>query len=314
MRDDDLAAAVLAASAPESGGMPPLIGLSAVRRLAVEWGVPPLQVERTALENGVVPVRYQLNLGTIGIAGQLELLLSTVGVCGLGGLGGGVVESLARFGVGRLILVDGDVFEEHNLNRQLFCTETSPGRPKVDEASERVAAVNSSIEVASHHRFIGPDDVTEVFRGADVVIDSSKHVSTALVLRHVPGIDLRIVHLVRDSRGVAYSWTKEVARPEVANGKLMPRVRPSVSAAWGNFFNGSFHGIRALGTPAAFLSAAICSTSSFDAGFCLSFMPAAIAPCTLPTATLSQSQPVSFTNLLASSRSVKPIFFWKISS
>ena len=154
--------------------MPPLIGLSAVRRLAVEWGVPPLQVERTALENGVVPVRYQLNLGTIGIAGQLELLLSTVGVCGLGGLGGGVVESLARFGVGRLILVDGDVFEENNLNRQLFCTETSPGRPKVDEASERVAAVNSSIEVASHHRFIGPDDVTEVFRGADVVIEGMR--------------------------------------------------------------------------------------------------------------------------------------------
>ncbi|MDD3717364.1 MAG: HesA/MoeB/ThiF family protein [Actinomycetota bacterium] len=162
--------------------MPPLIGLSAVRRLAVEWGVPPLQVERTALENGVVPVRYQLNLGTIGIAGQLELLLSTVGVCGLGGLGGGVVESLARFGVGRLILVDGDVFEENNLNRQLFCTETSPGRPKVDEASERVAAVNSSIEVASHHRFIGPDDVTEVFRGADVVIDALDSVPARLAL------------------------------------------------------------------------------------------------------------------------------------
>ena len=49
--------------------------------------------------------------------------------------------------------------------------------------------------------------------GASVVVDSSKHASTAFLLRRAPGLDLRVVHLVRDSRGVAYSWSKRVQRP-----------------------------------------------------------------------------------------------------
>lgn len=67
--------------------------------------------------------------------------------------------------------------------------------------------------------------------GARVVIDASKHASTAFLLRRVPGIDLRVVHLVRDSRGVAYSWTKEVKKPEVAGGDdaFMPQYSPSSS-------------------------------------------------------------------------------------
>jgi hypothetical protein len=67
--------------------------------------------------------------------------------------------------------------------------------------------------------------------GARVVIDASKHASTAFLLRRVPGIDLRVVHLVRDSRGVAYSWTKEVLKPEVTGGDdaFMPQYSPSSS-------------------------------------------------------------------------------------
>jgi len=68
--------------------------------------------------------------------------------------------------------------------------------------------------------------------GARVLIDSSKHVSTATFLRHVPGIDLRIVHLVRDARGVAYSWGKVKARPEAGEDALMARSSPSQAAAW----------------------------------------------------------------------------------
>ena len=71
--------------------------------------------------------------------------------------------------------------------------------------------------------------------GSRVVIDASKHASTAFLLRRVPGIDLRVVHLVRDSRGVAYSWTKEVKKPEVT-GATTPScrctARPSSGRQW----------------------------------------------------------------------------------
>lgn len=67
--------------------------------------------------------------------------------------------------------------------------------------------------------------------GGAVVIDSSKHSSLAFVLRREPALDLRVVHVVRDSRGVAYSWTKEVRRPEAGDESLMTRYSPTRSAA-----------------------------------------------------------------------------------
>jgi hypothetical protein len=67
--------------------------------------------------------------------------------------------------------------------------------------------------------------------GGAVVIDSSKHSSLAYCLRTESGIDLRVVHVVRDSRGVAYSWTKEVRRPEAGEDALMTRYSPSRSSA-----------------------------------------------------------------------------------
>jgi hypothetical protein len=70
--------------------------------------------------------------------------------------------------------------------------------------------------------------------GAHVVVDGPSLLSRALVLRHVSGIDLSFLHLVRDSRGVAFSWSKRVARPEtVGEVVYMPRYGPAeVSASW----------------------------------------------------------------------------------
>jgi sulfotransferase family protein len=70
--------------------------------------------------------------------------------------------------------------------------------------------------------------------GADVVVDSSKHASSAALLRHVPGVGARIAHLVRDPRGVAHSWARVVARPDpvVGTGE-MARLGPArVAARW----------------------------------------------------------------------------------
>jgi hypothetical protein len=90
--------------------------------------------------------------------------------------------------------------------------------------------------------------IAEVAGGA-VVIDSSKHSSLAFCLRSEPGIDLRVVHVVRDSRGVAYSWTKEVRRPEAGDESLMTRYSPTRSAALWVGHNLFFGLLRWLGTP-----------------------------------------------------------------
>jgi hypothetical protein len=89
--------------------------------------------------------------------------------------------------------------------------------------------------------------------GGAVVIDSSKHSSLAFCLRTEPGIDLRIVHVVRDSRGVAYSWTKEVQRPEASGEALMTQYSPARSAALWTGHNLFFGLLGRLGTPTRLL-------------------------------------------------------------
>lgn len=87
--------------------------------------------------------------------------------------------------------------------------------------------------------------------GARVVIDASKHASTAFLLTtRVPGLDVRVVHLVRDPRGVAYSWTKEVKKPEVTGeDAFMPVYSPVSSGRQYVAYNLMFEALRAV--PAA---------------------------------------------------------------
>jgi hypothetical protein len=77
-------------------------------------------------------------------------------------------------------------------------------------------------------------DATRAVTGAQVVVDSSKHTSLAYVLRGAEGVDLKLLHMVRDSRGVAYSWTKKVRRPEVVGSdSYMPVFSPArIAVLW----------------------------------------------------------------------------------
>jgi hypothetical protein len=82
-----------------------------------------------------------------------------------------------------------------------------------------------------------------------VIIDSSKHASLAYCLRWCEDIDLRVLHVVRDSRGVAYSWTKEVTRPEARHGDQMTRYSPARAAMLWNAQNAAFSLLRRRGVP-----------------------------------------------------------------
>lgn len=86
--------------------------------------------------------------------------------------------------------------------------------------------------------------------GARVIVDSSKLPSYALLLRTVPGLDVRMVHLVRDPRGVAFSWAKQVVRPDgVGGGDRMPRFAPLPAAIRYDVYNAQTHLAALLGLP-----------------------------------------------------------------
>lgn len=139
--------------------------------LSRKYNVPPREVEKEALKQEIIPGRYERNLGTIGIAGQLTLLGARVGVAGLGGLGGLVVELLARMGVGSLVLIDGDRFSESNLNRQLLASEDTLGNQKAEEAAQRVARVNSAVETCTFPVRAGVREFRDFLQGAQAAVD-----------------------------------------------------------------------------------------------------------------------------------------------
>ncbi len=149
-----------------------IIRLRDVRALAEDTGRAIREIELATLKAEIVPWRYLRNVGTLGVAGQIKLLQSTVAIVGQGGLGGYVSEALARMGVGRLVVIDGDVFAEHNLNRQLLSAETNLGLSKVEAARRRIAQINSAVEVIAHETMLTTENLSRLLEGVDVVVDA----------------------------------------------------------------------------------------------------------------------------------------------
>jgi len=129
-------------------------------------------VEETALHNGILPLRYKRNQKTISTGEQYRLFQSTVFIIGCGGLGGFVSEMLTRIGVGNLILCDGDVFEEHNLNRQNFSSPKTLGRYKAEVLKEKLEEINPALQVKTITRFFDPQSDAHLIQEADVVVDA----------------------------------------------------------------------------------------------------------------------------------------------
>jgi molybdopterin/thiamine biosynthesis adenylyltransferase len=166
-----------------------------VVRLAKEFGLPRREIEISAMESGVLPQRYLRNYGTLGIEGQLALARSHAAVIGLGGLGGFVVEGLSRMGIGRLTLVDGDVFFDHNLNRQLLSSEALLGTPKASAAAERVRQINGAIDVTAHAVYANEQNLDELLAGVDVVVDALDRLPIRLTLQSTAArLNLPMVH------------------------------------------------------------------------------------------------------------------------
>jgi molybdopterin/thiamine biosynthesis adenylyltransferase len=116
-----------------------------LRLLAERRGLELRAAMALCLEHDIWPARFCRNRGLLSAGEQRRLLRSRVLVVGCGGLGGHVIELLARVGVGELALCDGDVFEESNLNRQRLCREDRLGMNKALAAADEVRLMASHV-------------------------------------------------------------------------------------------------------------------------------------------------------------------------
>lgn len=174
--------------------------------LAERYGLSLGDVESQALGLGILPARYQRNRQTISVAQQLRLCRSRVTVIGCGGLGGYLLEELARLGVGTLVAVDPDIFEEHNLNRQLLATPAALGQAKVVAVVERIKAVNPAVTVIPHRCAFGPENGRELLGGSQVVLDALDSIPARLALDAACAeLGLPLVH------GAIGGWYGQVA-------------------------------------------------------------------------------------------------------
>jgi molybdopterin/thiamine biosynthesis adenylyltransferase len=153
-----------------------------------------------------VPERYWRNMNTLSAEECLALGTKRVCVIGCGGLGGHIIDTLCRLGVGHLTVCDGDVFELSNLNRQLTSNEGLIGCSKALAAKRHVEAVNSGVTVTAVCERFTAENGEALIRGHDLVMDALDSIATRRLLQEVcERVNVPMVH------GAVSGWNGQVS-------------------------------------------------------------------------------------------------------
>ena len=144
------------------------------------WKNDGLPIEMPRVLNQAERERYgrHLTVPEVGEDGQVKLLSSRVLLIGAGGLGSPAAFYLAAAGVGTLGIVDDDVVDRSNLQRQILHTDERVGTPKVESARATLQALNPAVRVETHGQRLTAANVEQLFAGYDLVIDGSDNFPT----------------------------------------------------------------------------------------------------------------------------------------
>lgn len=123
-----------------------------------------------------------LILKEIGVRGQKKLLAARVLVIGAGGLGSPAAMYLAAAGVGTIGIVDDDVVDLSNLQRQIIHGTDNVGMPKVESAAETVTSINPDVTVKPYHIRVSAGNIAELIAGYDVIVDAADNFSTKFLI------------------------------------------------------------------------------------------------------------------------------------
>ncbi|KAA1426944.1 adenylyltransferase/sulfurtransferase MoeZ [Nocardioides antri] len=156
----------------------------------------------------------------VGMAGQKRLKNAKVLVIGAGGLGSPALMYLAAAGVGTLGIVEFDEVDESNLQRQIIHGQSDIGRPKADSAKDSVAEINPYVNVIVHPERLDNDNVFEIFKGYDLIVDGTDNFATR--------------YLVNDAAyflGIPYVWGS-IYRFDGQASVFAPRLRRKEDAGF----------------------------------------------------------------------------------
>ena len=170
-------------------------------------------------------------------------------VAGCGGLGGYIIEMLARLGIGHLTLIDGDVFEPSNLNRQIFSTPANLGEPKAREAKKRVREINPEIQTEAVYEFLNRENAQTILAGHDLIFDALDNVGSRRIIEHaaetldipmvfgaIAGWYAQICTILPGDRMVEKIFPDEVnkgAEIQLGNPSFSPALAASIQVAEG---------------------------------------------------------------------------------
>ena len=172
------------------------------------WKNEGLPFELPRMLDAAARERYSRHLlmPEVGVSGQLKLLESRVLLVGAGGLGSPAALYLAAAGVGTIGIVDHDVVDRSNLQRQVIHTEGRIGRPKVESAREAIQALNPDVQVVLHQERLDSSNVDEIFAGYQVVVDGTDNFAARYLIN-----DACIKHRLPNVHGAVFRFDGQVS-------------------------------------------------------------------------------------------------------
>lgn len=195
-------------------------------RLAAHHKITPRQVHLSAMHENIWPLRYVRNRESLSPADQMKLLQARVATIGAGGLGGYVLQLLARIGIGTLVAADPDCFEESNLNRQALARTETLGRRKTEIVAEELARINPGVDCIVHPVRITAEYIDGILQECDVAVDALDNPSDRQILQascarlHIPivhgalaGFEGRVMTILPEDAGLG------VLQPPPENGE-----------------------------------------------------------------------------------------------
>ena len=203
------------------------------------------EVYTQALRLGIIPYRYIRNMEIISMQEQLKLAESRVSVIGAGGLGGNVIILLSRVGLGHIVVIDCDTFDETNQNRQALCSEKTLRKPKSKAAVDVVRSINPGVEITAYQVRLTSSNAPKLLFGSDVVVDAldnihdrftlektTKKLRIPLVHGALAGFEGWMMTIFPDDSGLKYLYKGGEAKkrnaksPEAILG--VPALAPSI--------------------------------------------------------------------------------------